>query len=120
MAKDKKISSLDRVIQVAMGSDRPVGATDDPLRESHPNLWEWLSTTTVGTGFLKQPASLTVQLGPEGVLIRITDRDLAVSVDVGCRHLGDTFNALEAVLGNPTIPVRSWGKKEPKLRKRQN
>lgn len=119
MAKEKRISSLDRVIETAMGHDRPVGAVDDPMRTSHPNLWEWLATTTVGDKYLKQPASLSIQLGPEGVLIRITDRDLSVSVDVGCRHLCQVLDSVEAVLGNPSIPVRSWGKKEPKLRERK-
>jgi len=116
--KDRKLSAMDRVILQAMGEDRHVGKEDDPAKQQWPQLWEWLSTIYVGRDKIKQPAVLTITLGPEGVLCRLTDRDLAVSVNVSTAHLADVFPAIEAVLNAPDIPVQSWGKREPKLRTR--
>jgi len=120
MKKEKALSAMDKVILTAMGEDRSVGKADDPAKEKWPQLWEWLSTIYVGRDRIKQPAVLTVQLGPDGVLARLTDRDLAVSVNVSCAHLGNVMDAIETVLNSPDIPVQSWGKREPKLRIRQS
>ncbi len=110
---------MDRLIQQAIGADRQLGRDDDPGRRKHPTLWLWLATIYAGRDHVKQPATVTIRLGPEGVLATLTDRDLAVSLDVACPHLADVLAALEAALTGPAPPLRSWGRKEPQLRKRR-
>lgn len=120
MAKDRPQSRLDRLIQTAIGTDRVLGKEDDKARELYPELWQWISRIYVGGGHVKQPAVITIRLGPDGVLATLTDRDLAVSLDVACPHLADVLASLEAALTSNTAPVRTWGKKEPQLRKRKS
>lgn len=113
------VSAFDRAVQSAIGDDRPLGNPADPARERYPELWRWLSTVYVGKDRLKQPATLTIRLGPGGVLASLTDRDLCITVEVSVPELADTLAQVEAQLtaGNPVI--RSWGNKEPQLRKRR-
>ncbi len=126
MAKDKKEekddgkrpSALDRAVQSAMGEGRTVGAEDDPAAQRYPILWDWLSRIYIGIGHVRQPATVTLALGPSGVLVSVSDRDLGVSCGATCLHLDDALAALEAALAADVPPIRSWGKKEPKLRKR--
>jgi len=120
MAKERKLSSFDRIVEMAMGTNKVLGCEDDPSRLAFPSVWEWLSTVYLGKDHVKAPAILTVQLGPEGVLVRLTDRDLATAVDASCRHLSDVYQALETILTTPGAPIRSWGRKEPQVRKRKS
>ena len=115
----ERVSHLDKVIQQAMGEGREVGCADDPARERWPALWEWLTRIYVGRDDMKQPASITINAAPGGIMIRISDRDLGVSVSAATAHLGDALDAIEAALGSDTPAITSWGNKEPKLRKRQ-
>lgn len=117
-SKDERVSALDRAVQTAMGEGREVGRDDDPARDVFPQLWDWLSRIYVGTNHVRQPATLTITLGPEGVLINLTDRDLGVSCGAVCPHLQDAFAAMESALTADVPAIRSWGKKEPRLRKR--
>jgi hypothetical protein len=119
VAKEKP-SALDRVIQSAIGDERVLGRGTDPTKEKYPNLWDWLSRHYVGREHVKQPATLTIRLGPEGALATLTDRDLSVSIDVAAPHLDDVYEAIEAALVSNCPPIRSWGKKEPQLRKRKS
>jgi len=119
MAKEKKVSSLDRVILQAMGENRTVGREDDPARERWPELWAWLSTIYVGRDKMKKPSVLSITFQPDGVLARIVDSDLCCSVQVNCMHLDGIFDNLEAALNRPDLPVSTWGKKEPTLRNRK-
>jgi len=119
-AKERKLSSFDRIVEMAMGNNKVLGCEDDPARLAFPNVWEWLSTVYLGKDHVKTPSTITLQLGPEGVLVRLTDRDLASSVDASCRHLQDMLQALETVLTTPGAPIRNWGRKEPQLRKRKS
>jgi hypothetical protein len=114
-----RLSALDRAIQTALGDDRPLGTPDDPARRKLPNLWAWLSQTRAGGDYVKQPAILTVRLGPQGVLATLTDRDLAVSLDVSSETLAGVFLAVETALQAVAPPLRSWGRKEPQLRRRR-
>lgn len=116
--ESRKLSALDRAIQSAMGEGRTVGRDDDPAATKYPTLWDWLTRIYVGVGHVRQPATLSITLGPSGVLVSISDRDLGVSCGASCDHLDDALAAIEAALSSPTAPIRSWGKKEPKLRKR--
>jgi|SRR5579864_6488 len=116
---DKPLSALDRAIQSAMGTGRKLGREDDPAAVKFPALWDWLSRVYIGTDRLRQPATISVALGPEGCLVTITDRDLGVSCSAACPHLEGVLEALEKALTADVPAVRSWGKKEPKLRKRQ-
>jgi hypothetical protein len=120
MAKERKLSSFDRIVEMAMGNNKVLGCEDDPARLAFPALWEWLSTVYVGKDHVKAPATITIQLGPEGVLVRLADRDLASAVDGSCRHLSEVFQTLETTLTTPGSPMRSWGRKEPQLRKRKS
>lgn len=119
MAKEKHLSSLDRVILQAMGEGKTVGNPEDPAKDKWPQLWEWLSRIYVGVDKIKQPATVFITLGPGGVMARLSDRDLSWSASIGCPCLADVFDALEAELSKPTINSGSWGKKDPNIRKRK-
>jgi len=117
---EKRPSALDKAVQSAMGEGRVVGTDTDPARERYPTLWDWMSRIYIGIGHVRQPATVTLQLGPSGVLVSISDRDLGVSCGATCQHLDDALAAMEAALTADVPPIRSWGKKEPKLRKRNS
>jgi len=116
--EDKYASALDRAIQSAMGQGRVVGRDDDPAKTDFPALWDWMSRIYIGIDKVRTPAAISIRFGPEGILVSISDRDLGVSMDACCPHLGDVFKAIEAGLTAAIPPIKSWGKKEPKLRKR--
>jgi len=118
--RDRKLSALDRALLQAVGEGQHFGRKDDPAREKFPNLWAWLTTIYVGRDHLKQPATLTVRLGPEGVIASLTDRDLCVSLDASSGTLEGIFAEVERLLSSDTPPIRVWGKKEPQLRKRKS
>jgi len=117
--KDKPQSSLDRVIQQAMGDNRTVGRIDDPAVDRWPELWKWLSTIYVGRDKMKQPATLTITLQPDGCSAKIVDKDMGCTVNVSCAHLVNILDECEAALNRPDLPVTIWGKKEPALRTRR-
>jgi len=117
---EKKLSALDRAIQQAMGDGRKVGRDDDTARERWPNLWEWLSRIYIGDDRMMQPASLSIVLGPEGTIASVSNRDLQTRVVVSTPFLADALDALEAELSKDTPNIQSWGKTEPKLRKRKS
>lgn len=116
----KRLSALDRAILTAVGKGRTVGREDDPARESYPELWQWMTRTGDEGDHVFQPASLSIQLGPEGVLVSLTHRDLGVSCSISCLNLADVLPALEQALTQANTPIRNWGKTEPKLRKRRS
>lgn len=120
MAKEKEqhVSALQRAVETAMGQGRTLGSEDDPAIEAYPALWLWLSQVYIGMDRLRSPSTITVNLGPQGVLASVSDRDLCVACGATCKHLDDVFKALEAALTSEVPPIRSWGKKEPRLRKR--
>lgn len=121
MAKsDKRVSALDRLIQEAAGDGKVLGRDDDPAAKEFPDLWQWLATVYVGRDHIKQPSTITIRLGPGGVLASLVDRDLSVSVDATCPHLAGVFTALQQALTGDAPPVKSWGRREPHLRKRRN
>jgi hypothetical protein len=119
-SKERKLSAFERVVANALDDHRELGKLDDPARTDWPELWKFLSTVYVGRDRLKTPARLTISLGPEGCLVSLSDRDLGVSVDVSCSNLAGAFAAIEAQLVSDTPNIRSWGKKEPNLRKRKS
>jgi hypothetical protein len=120
MAKEKRMSALDRAIQSAVGDGRTLGRDDDPARVALPALWEWLTKIYIGIDRVRTPATISIKLGPEGVLVSISDRDLGVSLGATCPHLAGALEALEAALTCEVPAVVSWGKKEPKLRRRNS
>lgn len=121
MAKgnDRPLSAFERAVASAIGDERPLGCSNDPAQQSYPLLWQWLSTSYVGKDKIKTPAVLTVRLGPGGVLASLTDRDLAVTVEVCCAHLDNVLQETESQLGSSNPIIRSWGRKEPQLRRRR-
>jgi len=116
---ERKLSALDRAILQAIGEGVRVGLDDDPGKTKWPNLWEWMTRTEGGKDHVMQPAVVTIQLGPEGVLVTVTHRDLKRSVPTSCLHLENALDALEATLALPNPPIRSWGKEDAHLRKRR-
>jgi len=114
----KRLSALDRAIQTAMGTGRALGREDDPFRLAYPSVWDWLTRIYVGTNQVRTPATISVRLGPEGALVSMRDVDLGVSVSAACPNLNDVFAALEAALTADVPAIQSWGRKEPRLRKR--
>jgi len=119
MAKAEKQSFLDRLIQQTIGDSRTLGRSDDPARDSLPNLWDWLTRTDAGRDHVKDPATLIVRVGPEGILASLNDRGLGYALDVSCPHLEDVLRTVEAALAAPNPSVRQVGKGEPKVRKRK-
>lgn len=117
---DRKMSSMERAVLHAMGENKTMGNQEDPAKERYPELWAWISTVHVGRDKLKTPASISVRLGPEGVLITLTDRDLAVSIDATCPTLDGVYAALESALASKNPAIKTWGKKEANLRKRKS
>jgi len=117
--EERKSTALDRAILSALGEGRTVGREDDPAREAFPELWQWLTQTGDGGDHILQPASISIQLGPEGVLVSLTHRDLAVSLSVACLHLADVLPSLQEALASPNPALRYWGKTEPHLRKKR-
>lgn len=119
-AGERRLSALDRAVQQAVGDGRRVGNPDDPAATVWPSLWEWLTATEDDKrDYVMQPAVVTIQLGPEGALVTLTHRDLRVTCTVSSPTLSDSFACLEAALTGPNPPIRSWGKDEPRLRKRR-
>lgn len=120
MAKSERhLSTFDLQILHAIGEGKNLGSDGDPAIIQWPNLWQWLSTVYAGKEYVKQPANMTIRLGPAGVLVAVVDRDLSVSCETSCQFVGQAFDAIEAVLATPSAPIKSWGRKEPKLRKRR-
>lgn len=115
----KQLSSLERVIEQAMGENRIVGRPDDPAVAKLPELWRWLSTIYVGRDKMKAPATLTITLQPDGCAAKIVDKDMGCTVNVSCAYLTDILEACESALNMPNLPVTIWGKKEPNLRTRR-
>src|SRR5436190_2369914 len=105
--KDKSVSSLDRIILQAMGENRSVGRSDDPAKESYPQLWDWMSRIYVGRDRIKKPATLTLTLEPDGIVAKLVDRDMCVSVQVSCAHMANIFDQIENALCNGNLPVTS-------------
>jgi len=115
---DKYASALDKAILSAMGQGRSVGREDDPAKDEYPILWDWMSRIYIGIDRVRTPATIMIRLGPEGVLVSMTDRDLGYTVDTVCNHLGEVLQSIEAELHKAVPNIKSWGKKEPRLRKR--
>jgi len=117
--KERKPSALERALDAVIGAGMKIGLDSDPARKKYPQLWQWLTMTGEGTEFLMQPAGISINLGPEGVFLSLTHRDMGVTCTISCTHLDDAFAALEAALSSPNPPIRTWGKTEPSLRKRR-
>lgn len=121
MAKaERRQSFLDRAIEQAIGDNVQLGRQDDPARELYPELWAWLSTTEVPGNRVKEPATLTIRLGPEGALVSLNDRALGYSVDVACQNLQDALPTLEKALTSDSTLVRRNTSRDPKVRKRKS
>ncbi len=116
---DRKLTAMERAVLHAMGENKVLGNAEDPAKQRYPNLWEWMSVVYVGRDRIKTPASLSIRLGPEGVLATLTDRDLAVSVDAVSPTLEGILAAIEKQLADNPASIKSWGKKEANMRKRK-
>lgn len=120
MAKTSaRVSALDRLTMEAMGEGKVLGNEEDPARSRTPELWRWLSTVYVGRDYIKAPATLSIRLGVGGVLVSLIDRDLSASIDATCGCLEGALDAIESALTSDNPALKSWGRKEPHLRKRR-
>lgn len=118
--RPRKPSPLQRAIDAAIGEGRTVGREDDPARERYPRIWEWLTLTTdPDNRYIISPGTISISLGPEGVNISCTLRDLKYSCTAGALSLLDALDALEEAMGREGPHLRTWGKDEPHLRKRR-
>lgn len=121
MAKEPRpLSHLERLIGEAIGDRRAIGLPDDPAKDTMPVLWEWLTAITAGRDYVKQPAKVTITMGPDGCLISLTDPDLTLGLECSCPFLADALTTLNAVLSGPNPPFKLWGKRQPTLRKRKS
>jgi len=119
MAKEKPpLTALDRLIRLAAGNQVLLGRGDDPAKETHPNVWEWLSRTDAGEDHLKEPARLSLALVPGGVQVALTDSTFGVTVDAVSDTLAGVFDALERNLSSSTPTIRTWRKGEIQLKKK--
>lgn len=120
MAKEQpKLSFLDRLIQQTVADERTLGRGDDPARDQLPKLWDWLTRTEAGRDHVKDPALLTIRVGPDGILATLNDRGLGYALDFNVPHLADVVKEVERQLREETFTVRVLGKGEPKVRKRK-
>jgi hypothetical protein len=120
MAKqERKLSAFEKAVSQAIGDGRTLGNQEDPARERYPQLWGWLTSVYVGRDSIKNPAYLNLRMGVDGVLVSLIDRDLCTTVEISCASLEEALPALEAALANGHAPLKSWGRKEPHLRKRR-
>jgi len=117
--KTKRVSPIDRMVAEAIAGDREIGLPTDPAKGKFPLLWEWITKTCIGKDYVKQPARISVTMGPEGFIASVSDTDLAQSLTATGAHLEDCFQALETALELPNPPFVAWGKKQPTLRKRK-
>lgn len=117
--QQKRPAFLQRAIEQAIGNEQSFGREDDPAAKKWPYLWNWLTTWEVGKNNIKTPPSITIRLGPDGVLCSVSDRDLGKAVDVALPHLADCFNAIEEALAGGKVAVRNIGRGETKVRKRK-
>jgi len=118
-SEDKRPTVLQRAIEQAIGHEQSFGREDDPAAKKWPLLWQWLTTWEVGKNNVKTPPTITVRLGPDGVLASVNDRDLGKALDATCPHLGEVFQALEKMMASENPTIRNIGKGEPKIRKRK-
>lgn len=95
-----------------------MGAADDPLAVAAPDLWEFLSRTDAGEGLVKDPATLKIKLTPGGAMATLTDDCYGISIDAAAQYVGGLLDALEEALTRPNATIRSWGKADPKVRKK--
>ncbi len=116
---ERQLSALEKAVAQAIGDSRALGNPSDPAIAKYPQLWAWLSTVYVGRDCIKSPAYLTIRLGVDGVVISLVDRDLCTTVEVSAGCLEDALPAIETALCSTNPPLKSWGRKEPRLRKRR-
>jgi hypothetical protein len=118
MSTKKAASALDRLIQQALGANGELGSRSDEVRETCPELWRWLSETEAGADHLKDPATLTIRLVAQGVMVSVGDKTFGVSCDAACATLGEVFRAIEQALTAPTPALRQWPNHQMVLRKK--
>lgn len=112
------MNHLDRLIQRAIGKNLTFGSPDDEAQLSHPLLWTWLTCTDAGPDWIKDPASLKVRAAPTGFIVTLSDECLGYSVESASPTLLGIFDALEAILKLPDVPIRQWPDHKPRVRKR--
>jgi len=119
MAKERMLSTLDRMIQRSIGREATMGGVDDDAQTKWPELWRWITSTDAGRDYVKDPAKITLRAVPGGFHVALQDIDLCVSVEVVTPHLCGFAEALEAALTSACPPVKKYGRTEKNLRKRK-
>jgi hypothetical protein len=71
MARERQLSMIDRMLEQAIGKHLDVGSECEPMRSTHPLLWQWLATVYVGEDYIKTPPAITITLVPGGVSARV-------------------------------------------------
>jgi hypothetical protein len=85
------------------------GKTDDPAHSAWPELWCMMARVFLPNGKSREPARLTIQLGPQGVDMTLTDVTLGYKLVASCDHLDECFRVLQEQICRPTarwLPLR--------------
>lgn len=115
----KRISSFDKMTQVAVGKGIRLGNPEDGAAGLYPELWKWLSTTDAGPDHLKDPARLSIKLVPGGALVSLSDDAYGVSLDASCDTIMNALGAIEQALTAEQPAFRTWSRSEVKVRKKK-
>lgn len=115
----RKLSIMQRMVLQAIGDNRKIGNPNDPLRETCPNVYEFMTNTDAGKERVKSPAFLKVVPAVNGYLAILTDPDMAASIEVAITDAEQVWTALERGLVDGTATIKTWGKKGPNFRKRR-
>lgn len=117
--KDKPLSTLDRLILGTIADDIPLGHEDDQAATLYPTLWEWLTRTTAGRDHVMMPATVGIAAVAGGFNVTINHRGLNQSFAVVTPNLDQWAAVAEAYLTGPSPIFRSFGRGQPKVKKRR-
>ena len=112
------VSYLDKLLMGAVANTKILGSYDDPAREMCPLWWQWMTQCAYDDRVVV-PARLMIQGAQGGFTIQMVHGDLASSVECPVTNILDWPLALEEYLGSPKCVVKTWGKKLPKLRRKE-
>jgi hypothetical protein len=89
--------------QVTKGLN-PFGAGDDPLRRTHPHLFQYLCNKTWNKLVPREVGSISIRPVPDGFSVTLFCTTEARKYPLTVRHLGELFDALEHALTDPKFP----------------
>lgn len=91
----------------------------DGAEVRYPVLWEFLTRTVLDEEHAKEPARLSIQMGPSCFAVELVDASFGVMVSCVAPSLETAFQAIEDTLTGPNPPLRYFRDSELKLKKRK-